>query len=70
VQTEDEFGQIISAQDEALAPQEWLEQAAQTLSKHETAAHADSEILESHVCIQYRGYILLPLLVQVGHDWK
>jgi hypothetical protein len=38
--------------------------------QHETAAHADSEILGSHVCIQYRGCILLPLLVQASHDWK
>ena len=38
--------------------------------QHETAADADSEILGSHVCIQYSCCILLPLLVQAGHDWK
>jgi hypothetical protein len=38
--------------------------------QHETTAHANSEILGSHVCIQYRGCILLPLLVQAGRDWK
>src|SRR5882757_543431 len=33
VRTEDEFGQIIYEQDEVQAHQEWLEQAAQTLSE-------------------------------------
>src|SRR5271154_6289823 len=46
VRTEDEFGHIICEQDIVQAQQEWLEQAAQSLSKeastlswHQTTAH-------------------------------
>jgi hypothetical protein len=42
----------------------------QRRERHKTAAHANSEILGSHICIQYRGCILLLLPVQAGHDWK
>jgi Cu+-exporting ATPase len=62
VRTEDEFGKIIYEQDEVQAHQEWLEQAAQTLSEHastlswrQTTAHpgllgdANHQLNEKHI---------------------
>ena len=62
VRTEDEFGRIIYEREEAQAHQEWLEQAAQTLSKqpstlswHQTTAHpglvgdANHQLNEKHI---------------------
>jgi Cu+-exporting ATPase len=61
VRTEDKFGNGIYEQDVAQAPQEWLEQAAQTLSKQastlswqQTTAHPElpstkSQVSEKHV---------------------
>ena len=61
VRTKDEFGSVIYEQDEVQAHQEWLEQAAQTLSKqastlswHQTTAHTGlrgdaNQLNEKHI---------------------